>query len=275
MTLRRREWFVLKRRQWLYLLICLSVLLQGCGNSPQPNGHKVIVAAASDLKFALDEAIHQFRTQNPSIDVQPVYGSSGNFYAQVANNAPFDMFMSADMEYPRNLQRDGLVIDGSEFRYAVGRIVVWSRNDSPLNVQGSGMQVLLNPSIQKVSIANPQHAPYGKAAVSAMQNFGVYDKVKDKLVIAENVSQALQFIESGTADVGIVAMSLATAPNVRSRGQYFEVPLDAYPRMDQGGVILKTVRDRDAAEQFRTFVLSAPGQTIFRQFGFSLPDESQ
>jgi molybdate transport system substrate-binding protein len=135
------------------------------------------------------------------------------------------------------------------------------------------MEALLDPSIQKVSIANPQHAPYGRAAVSAMQKFGVYDKVKDKLVLAENVSQALQFIDASTADIGIVAMSLAVSPDVRSRGMYFEIPLDAYPRMDQGGVILKNVRDRGAAEQFRTFLLSPPCQIIFRQFGFYLSDD--
>jgi molybdate transport system substrate-binding protein len=232
------------------------------------------VAAASDLKFALDEAIRQFKAQHADIDVQPIYGSSGNFYTQITNKAPFDVFMSADMEYPHNLEKNGLVLDGSEFTYAVGRIVVWTRSDSPLDTH-LGMQVLLDPSIKKISIANPDHAPYGRAAVAAMQKYGVYEKVKDKFVMGENVSQALEFIDSGTAQVGIVAMSLATAPNVSARGKYFEVPLDSYPRMDQGGVILKYVRDRQAAEQFRTFILSPECRTLFKRFGFSLPEESR
>jgi len=252
----------------LRLVITLAILLQACGRPEPPKMRTLTIAAAADLKFALDEAIHQFKSENAGIDVQPIYGSSGNFYTQITNNAPFDVFMSADMEYPRRLEKDGLAMDGSEFEYAVGRLVVWTRSDSPLDVQRLGMQALLDPSIQKVSIANPEHAPYGRAAVSAMQTFRVYDNVKEKFVLGENVTQALEFIDTGAAQVGIVAMSLASAPAVKSRGKYFEIPVDSYPRMDQGGVILRRVRDRDAAEQFRLFVLSPACQTIFKQFGF-------
>jgi len=250
------------------LLITLGIFLHGCGRPEPLKTRTLTVAAAADLKFALDEAIRQFKSQNAGIDVGPIYGSSGNFYTQITNNAPFDVFMSADMEYPLKLEKDGLAIEGSEFQYAVGRLVIWTRNDSPLDVERLGMQSLLDPSIKKVSIANPQHAPYGRAAVAAMQKSGVYEQVKDKIVLGENVTQALEFIDTGTAQAGIVAMSLAAAPTVKSRGKYFEIPLDSYPRMDQGGVILKRVRDRDAAERFRSFVLSPACQTIFKQFGF-------
>jgi len=262
-------------KPWRILFVVLALLVMACNRSNLPKARTLTIAAASDLKFALDEAIRQFKSQHPDIEVQPIYGSSGNFYTQITNNAPFDIFMSADMEYPRNLEENGLVLDGTEFRYAVGRLVVWSRSDSPLDVPGLGMQALLDPAVKKISIANPEHAPYGRAAVAAMQKVGVYDKVKDKFVMGENVSQALEFIDSGAAEAGIVAMSLATAPNVRSRGKYFEIPLDSYPRMDQGGVILKNVRDRQAAEQFRTFVLSPECRTIFKQFGFYLPEASR
>jgi molybdate transport system substrate-binding protein len=251
-----------------YLLITLVIFLQACSRPEPPRTPTLTIAAAADLKFALDEAIRQFKTQNAGIDVQAIYGSSGNFYTQITNNAPFDVFMSADMEYPLKLEKDGLAIDGSEFKYAVGRVVIWTRNDSPLDVERLGMQSLLDPSIKKISIANPQHAPYGRAAVSAMQKSGVYDRVKDKIVLGENVTQALEFIDTGTAQAGIVAMSLTSAPELKSRGKYFEIPVDSYPRMDQGGVILKRVRDRDAAERFRSFVLSPACQAIFKQFGF-------
>jgi molybdate transport system substrate-binding protein len=262
-------------RWWSYL-IAVGIVLSACSRPADPTQPQTLtIAAASDLKFALDEAIRQFRSQHADIDVQPIYGSSGNFYTQITNHAPFDIFMSADMEYPHNLEKNGLVLDGSEFTYAVGRIVIWTRNDSPIDVSHLEMQALLDPSIKKISIANPDHAPYGRAAVAAMQKYGVYDKVKDKLVRAENVSQALEFIDSGAAQAGIVAMSLASAPNVSSRGKYFEVPLDSYPRMDQGGVILKNVRNRQAAEKFRTFLLSPECRAIFKQFGFSLPEESR
>jgi len=262
------------RRWWGYLIV-IAFLVAACSRPEPSKPRPLTIAAASDLKFALDEAIRQFKSQHTDINVQPIYGSSGNFYTQITNNAPFDVFMSADMEYPHNLEKNGLVLNGTEFTYAVGQIVVWTRNDSPLDVSRLGMQALLDPSIKKISIANPDHAPYGRAAVAAMQKFGVYDKVKEKLVMGENVTQALEFIDSGTAQAGIVAMSLATAPNVSSRGKYFEVPLDSYPRMDQGGVILKNVRDRQAAEQFRTFILSPECRAIFKQFGFSLPEESR
>jgi molybdate transport system substrate-binding protein len=252
------------------LAITLAIFLQGCSRPEPPTTRTLTVAAAADLKFALDEAIGQFKSENPGIEVQPIYGSSGNFYTQITNNAPFDVFMSADMEYPRRLQQDGLAIDGSEFKYAAGRLVVWTRSGSPLDVARLGMQALLDPSIKKISIANPEHAPYGRAAVSAMQKAGIYDRVKDKLVLGENVTQALEFIDTGTAEAGIVAMSLAAAPAVKSRGKYFEIPGDSYPQMDQGGVILRRVRDRDAAERFRSFVLSPPCRAIFKQFGFSL-----
>jgi molybdate transport system substrate-binding protein len=260
---------------WRIYFVILTVLLNACRPSEPQKARTLTIAAASDLTFALDEAIRQFKSQHADIDIRPIYGSSGNFYTQIANNAPFDVFMSADMEYPRNLQKNGSIVDGSEFNYAVGRLVIWTRIDSALDVPRLGMQALIDPSIKKVSIANPEHAPYGRAAVAAMQKFGVYDKVKDKFVMGENVSQALEFIDSGAAQAGIVAMSLATAPNGSSRGKYFEIPLDSYPRMDQGGVILKNVRDLKAAEQFRTFVLSPQCRTIFKQFGFYPPEESR
>jgi molybdate transport system substrate-binding protein len=253
--------------KWNAFLPFVIAVTLGCSAEPS-KGRPLTIAAASDLKFALDEAVRQFKSQNPDIDVQSVYGSSGNFFTQISNNAPFDVFMSADMEYPRQLEKNGLVMEGSAFNYAVGRIAVWVRNDSPLDVERLGMQVLLDPSVQKISIANPEHAPYGRAAAAAMQKSGVYGKVGGKFVLGENVTQALEFVASGAAQAGIVAMSLATAPAVKSLGKYFEIPLDSYPRMDQGGVILKRARDREAAERFRTFILSPQCRMIFKQFGF-------
>jgi molybdate transport system substrate-binding protein len=260
-------------KRWDICFVVLAIFVVACSRTEHLNERTLTVAAASDLKFALDEAIREFRSQHADINVQSIYGSSGNFYMQITNNAPFDLFMSADMEYPHNLEQNGLVLEGSEFTYAVGRIVVWARNDSPLDIPALGMQALLDPSIRKISIANPEHAPYGRAAVAAMQKYGVYDQVKDKLVMGENVSQALEFIDSGTSQAGIVAMSLATSPNINSRGKYFEIPLDSYPHMDQGGVILKSVRDRLAAEQFRKFILSPECRMIFKQFGFYVPEQ--
>jgi molybdate transport system substrate-binding protein len=255
------------------LLLVAALILHGCG-SARTDPSRLTIAAASDLRFALDEAIARFSEGNPGQLVEPIYGSSGNFFAQVSNGAPFDMFLSADMEYPQKLQEQGLALEKTEFEYAVGRLVVWVRTDSPLKVEIEGMNTLTDPSIKHVSIANPEHAPYGKNAVAAMKALGVYDKVKDRLVFGENVSQAFEFVESGSADIGIVAMSLAIAPTVKSKGRYWEIPLDSHPRMIQGGVILKAVKNRKAADQFRAFLLSDEGRAIFKRFGFYMPENS-
>ena len=208
-----------------------------------------------------------------AVDVDASYGSSGTFYAQLLNQAPFDVFLSADLEYPRQLAARGLTLEGGEFQYAVGRLVVWVPSSSSLDVGHTGLQGLAAASIARVSIANPDHAPYGRAAVAALHSAGVYDAVRPKLVFGENVAQALQFVQSGAADAGIVALSLALAPAARDAGRYAEIPLDQYPRIDQGGTILKWAADVDAARALRAYVLSADGRAVLRQYGFFLPNE--
>ena len=234
---------------------------------------EVSVAAAADLKFALDEVVREFSKLNNDINVSVSYGSSGNFYSQLANHAPFDVFLSADLEFPRKLSQEGLTLQGSEFAYAVGRIVVWVPVTSPIDVAKFGMNALKDATVTHIAIANPQHAPYGRAAEAAMRSMGVYESVKAKLVFGENIAQTLQFVQSGNAEVGIVALSLAVAPTVREQGRFWEVPLDSYPRMDQGGVILKWAKNTDAAKAFRTFLTEPTGHSILKKFGFMLPKE--
>jgi molybdate transport system substrate-binding protein len=155
------------------------------------------IAAAADLQFALDDILGGFRRAHPSADIRVVYGSSGNFYTQIRGGAPFDLFLSANLDYPRRLAGDGLAVPESLFTYAVGRIVVWAPAGSPLDPARLGMRALEAPEVRHVAIANPEHAPYGRAAVAAMKSMGVYDRVSGKLVLGENVAQALQFVESG------------------------------------------------------------------------------
>ena len=243
------------------LLLCL--LLAGCGRRAEP--HKVTIAAAADLRFALDEISREFRAAHPDVDLQAAYGSSGNFYAQIRNQAPFDVFLSADAEYPRKLVEEGIGARDSLFVYAAGRIVVWVPASSPLDPATA----LRAASVRHVAIANPQHAPYGRAAEAALRSLGLYDGVAGKLVLGENVAQTLEFVQSGAADVGIVALSLALAPPVRGQGRYWEVPAEAYPKIEQGGVILK---DSNAAREFRAFLLAAGGRRILKEYGFSLPE---
>jgi molybdate transport system substrate-binding protein len=250
----------------------LAAFLLAC--APRPAApQQATIAAASDLQFALQDILGGFRRAHPSSDIRVVYGSSGNFYTQIRGQAPFDLFLSADVEYPRRLARDGLALPESLFTYAVGRIVVWVPADSPLDLARLGMAALEAPSVRHVAIANPQHAPYGRAAAAAMKSMGVYDRVAGKLVLGENVAQTLEFVESGAAEVGIVALSLAVAPPVRGRGRYWEVPLDAYPPIQQGGVILARAHGSRLALDLRTYLAGPAAGARLKQFGFFPPSD--
>jgi molybdate transport system substrate-binding protein len=232
---------------------------------------RVRVAAAADLNVALGELIARF-IQSHDVDVTVSYGSSGTFYAQLLNQAPFDLFLSADLRYPNELVARGLTQPQTEFTYAVGRLVVWAPAASSLALEHDGLQALTAPSVAHVAIANPEHAPYGRAAIAAMESAGVYDRLRPKLVFGENVAQAMQFAQSGAADAAVVARSLALAPNVKSAGRVFQIPPASYPRMDQGGVILRWAADPDAARAVRGFLLSAEGRAILERSGFALPE---
>ena len=238
----------------------------------RPGRRHVRVAAAADLRFALNEVVRRFDAAH-DVEVLASYGSSGTFHAQLLNQAPFDMFLSADVEYPRQLSARGLTLPGSEFTYGVGRLVLWVRAASAVDVAGRGLATVADPSVTHVAIANPEHAPYGRAAIAAMRNAGVYDAARAKLVYGENVEQALQYAQSGAADAAIVALSLALAPPVRSQGRYVDVPLGAYPRIVQGGVILRWAADVEAARALRTFLVGADGKAVFEQYGFFMPEE--
>jgi molybdate transport system substrate-binding protein len=249
------------------------VLGVGTAGAQGRSDRLVVVAAAADLKFALDEILEAFRGRHPDIQVRVTYGSSGNIFAQLSNRAPFDIYFSADVDYPRQLVEQGLAATDTEFLYAVGRIVVWAPRRAMVDLKGLGIQALLDPSVRTVAIANPQHAPYGRAAVAAMKTLGVYEQVQDRLVYGENIAQTAQFIHTGAADIGIIALALALAPVLRDEGRYWEIPLDAYPRMEQGGVILPWAQDLEAAQALRTFVLGPEGKAILRAYGFFLPGE--
>jgi len=250
------------------VLALLALLL---ATSAQGAGRTLNVAAAADLKFALDEISAAFRKEAPAIDVRVSYGSSGSFFAQIVNGAPYDLFLSADVSYPRRLVEAGLAARGSEFPYAVGRLVLWVPRESRLDLQRLGMGALLDPTVRRIAIANPDHAPYGKAAEAAMRSAGILDQLRPRLVLGENISQAAQFVQSGNADAGILALSLALAPAMRDGGSYWEVPEASFPRMDQGGVVLTASREPEAAAAFVTFLTGPAGRVILSRFGFKLP----
>ena len=233
-------------------------------------GEELTIAAASDLHFAFKELVVEYE-KTTGDHVKLTLGSSGNFFSQIQNGAPFDLYFSADIGYPRKLEEAGLTVPGSLYRYAIGRIVLWTHQNSHRDVS-KGLDVLREPGVRKIAIANPKHAPYGRAAVAAMEHFKVYEEVKDKLVLGENISQAAQFIDSGACEIGIVALSLALAPTMKVSGSYWEIPSDAYPFLEQGAVIVKQSKHQEAAKQFLEFMKGSQGQEIMKRYGFTLPN---
>ena len=229
------------------------------------------LAAASDLNFAIKQIISQYEKDTGN-HVRLTLGSSGTFFTQISEGAPFDVYLSADRSYPDQLLQRRLAESGTLFIYGVGRIVVWAPVSSTIDVRKFGMQSLLQPSIRKISIANPDHAPYGRAAVSAMQSAGVYDRVKNKLVLGENISQAAEFVGSGSAQLGILALSLALSDPMRGKGKYWEVPTGTYPVMEQAGIILRHARESgnlDAAQSFMSALKSSQARAVLERYGFT------
>ena len=249
------------------LSVVAFVLALACGLCA---GQEITVAAAADLQFVMPEVAARFQ-QETGKTVKLIYGSSGNFAQQLQNGAPFDLFFSASLDYPKQLEAAGLTEPGIFYQYAVGKIVVWVPNDSTLDII-SGMKVLLAPSIKKIAIANPQHAPYGKAAVAALQKENLYDQVQGKFVLGENISQAASFVASGSADVGIIALSLALSPNMKSKGRYAEVPSADYPPIEQACVLMRSSKNKDIARQFLKFVQSPAIAELLQKYGFAVPN---
>jgi molybdate transport system substrate-binding protein len=239
---------------------------------PAPDSRTVRVAAASDLRFALDEIVAKLQAEQLDLSVQPIYGSSGNFFAQIQGGAPFDVFLSADVDYARRLAADGLTVPGSEFVYGAGRIVLWVPRDSTLDLT-RGLGVLRDPEVRKIAIANPRHAPYGRAAEAALRSAGVSEAVAPKLVLGENVAQAAQFVQSGAADAGIIALSLALGPPMAAAGRYWVIPAAHHPPLEQGGVILKSTHEPEAAARFCEFLRGTKGRAILKRNGFVIPGE--
>jgi molybdate transport system substrate-binding protein len=247
------------------IIVLFAVLLAGSYARAQA----VKVAAAADLKFAMVELATQFEKQSEAkLDV--TYGSSGNFLTQIQNGAPFDLFFSADFEYPKKLEAAGLAEPGTFCEYAAGHIVLWTSSESGINAAKDGWKCLLDQRVKKIAVANPEHAPYGRAALAALKKAGIYEQVKDKLVYGENISQAAEFVQSGNAQVGIVALSLALSPAMKN-GNRWEIPADGYPPIKQAVVLLKASKNKDAARHFLEFVNGPQGRETLQRFGFTVP----
>jgi len=227
------------------------------------------VAAAADLNFALPEVAKAFEARTGT-KVIISFGSSGNLFAQIQSGAPFDVFCSADMDYPRKLTLAGQGLPRAFEQYASGRLVLWVRNDSKLNFERDGIKVLLDSGVKKIAIANPEHAPYGRAAVAALQKAKLYAQVKDELVLGENVSQTAQFVTSGNADVGLVSLSLAQAAVLQKQGRFWKVPPEIADSLPQGAIVLKQSASPKMAEEFLDFFACGDGQKILAKYGFDV-----
>lgn len=259
-------------RFWRTLAVGIGLLaalvVPGQAQMEEPSS-ELVVAAAADLSSALKDIAGNF-AKKTGIHTKLSFGASGALTQQIQNGAPFDVFFSADMDYPKQLISGGQADAATLYQYATGKLVLWVAADSPLDVS-KGMSILLDPSVKKISIANPQHAPYGRAAEAALKHAGIYDQIKDKLVLGENVSQAEQFAESGNAQAGFVALAHAVAPSMLGKGRFWEVPTDFYPPLAQGLVVIAASKQKREAAQFIEYVKSPESSELLKKYGFTLP----
>jgi molybdate transport system substrate-binding protein len=233
------------------------------------HAEEIGVAAAADLKFALDEIVTGFKKEHPGSNVRVTYGSSGKFYSQVMQGAPFDIFFSADISYPRELVKAGMA--ASEVKpYAVGRIVLWSNS---MDASKMTLTSLADPRITKIAIANPKHAPYGKRAEEALRAAGLWDKLQPKFVFGENIAQTAQFVQTGNAQVGIIAQSLAANPELASKGGYYLIPDHLHKPLEQGFIITKAGGGKPLARRFADYMGSKRARAIMTRYGFVLPGD--
>jgi molybdate transport system substrate-binding protein len=228
----------------------------------------VRVAAASDLRFALQEVAARLAARERPLRVEAVYGSSGNLHAQLRQRAPYDLFLSADIAYPADLVAHGVGAKEDLFTYAQGRLVLWVASGSPLPIERDRLAALR--TARRVAMANPAHAPYGRAAEAALRGAGVWDAVRSRLLLAENIAQAAQFVQSGAADAGLIARSLAVAAPMRGAGRFVEVPADAHPPLMQGGLVPAHAANRAGALAVRDYLVGAAGRELLARNGFDV-----
>jgi molybdate transport system substrate-binding protein len=229
----------------------------------------VTVAAAADLKFAMTGIVAGFTKANPADVVNVVYGSSGRFHAQIRQGAPYDLFFSADIAFPRELAKAGLAASDVK-TYAFGRIVLWSATRDATRMT---LKSLTDPAIERIAIANPRHAPYGRRAEEALRAAGVWDEVQSRLVYGENIAHAAQFVETGNAQVGIIALSLAMNPQLARKGGYWLIPDVLHQPLAQGFIITRRARNNPLATRFADYMGSRAARAVMMRQGFVLPGE--
>lgn len=251
-------------------IVCVIILLFMCINYTALAGEKILIAAASDLSFAMNEICAAFERENPYVDVEVAYGSSGNFFMQIKQGAPYDLFFSADGYYPALLEKEGFAVKNSSQKYAIGMIVLWMPKKLSLD-SNRGLDIVLDSRIKKLAIANPRHAPYGCAAEESLRYYGLWDKVHGKLVFGENVSQTAQFAQAGAANAAIIALSIALSPDLKKMGNYWIIPTESYKKLDQVYTVLHRGEHKSGVKTFLRFLDGEKSKRIFSNYGFILP----
>ncbi|MGA8892710.1 MAG: molybdate ABC transporter substrate-binding protein [Anaeromyxobacteraceae bacterium] len=252
-------------------LAALLLALSAAPGLPLAEAPRVLtVAVAANLKPAFEEVAARFQALHPGVEVRPTYGASGTFFAQLANGAPFDLFLSADAGYPGRVVEKGLA-DGKAFTYALGRLVVWIPAGSPVDLRARGLAALLDPAVKKVALANPEVAPYGRAAREALERAGLLAALQPRLVTGQSVAQAAQFVESGSAQAGFLPLSLAREPPLAEKGSAWEVPPNAHAPIEQAGVIPRAARQPALARELVAFLTGDAGREILARGGYGLP----
>jgi molybdate transport system substrate-binding protein len=260
-------------RTILFRFLCILLVISCAAALVIAQKKQIRVAAASDLQTVMPEIAAAYEAST-GMHAELVFGSSGNLFAQIQNGAPFDLFFSADTEFPAKLIQNGLAEPRSAVIYAEGRLVLWLPPDAKCDPQTEKWNCLLKPEIAKVAIANPTHAPYGRAAVHALQSARVYEQVRPKLVLGENISQAAQFAQSGNAQAGLLSYSQAQSATMRN-GKRWEIPQGSYPKIEQSVVVLKSAKDKSAVQDFVQFVTEGRGCGILEKAGFHLPADAR
>ena len=249
----------------------LHALLLACSLVFTAAAHagKITVAAAADLKFAMDEIVTTFKQANPGNEVDVIYGSSGKFHTQIQQGAPYDLYFSADIAFPRELVKAGFAASEAT-PYAFGRIVLWSASQDASKMT---LASLTDQKIARVAIANPKHAPYGKRAEEALRASGLWEKVESKLIYGENIAHTAQFVQTGNAQVGIIALALAVNPELANKGGYWLIPENLHEPLEQGYIITKRAEGNALAKRFADYMGSKPARAVMTRYGFVLPNE--
>jgi len=250
----------------IFAPLVLAALL-GASAAVLGQSGSLAIAAASDLQAVFPALVSGFERE-AGMKAAVTFGSSGNFFAQIQNGAPFDLYFSADIDYPRRLAGSGYADAGTLYQYATGRIVLWTRQDSGIDIR-RGLSVLRDARVRRIAIANPAVAPYGRAAAAALRSEKLYDAVQHKLVQGDNIAQTAQLADSGNADVAILAHSLALGPALAGSGTYVEIAATAHPPIEQAAIVVSASKNRAAAQRFLAYVKGPQAQALFKQYGFT------